>query len=85
MKVAEIEKQHPGDFKKIAHLVKGDNYRKSFQETGDADSSVWSAGIVMGLIDDLPTCKDLLDGIVAEAEETIQGRMNAFVVPAAKL
>ena len=38
-----------GDFSKIAHLVKGDNYRKSFHETGDPDSSVWSAGVCMGL------------------------------------
>ena len=32
------------------------------------------AGIVMGLIDDIPDCKTLLDSIVAEAEEVI-GRM----------
>ena len=29
----------------------GDNYRKVFQETGNLEDGVWSAGIVMGLID----------------------------------
>lgn len=37
------------------------------------------AGIVMGLIDDIPDCKTLLDNIVAEAEEVI-GRMPKVVV-----
>ena len=40
--------------------MSGENYRKSFQDTGDADSSVWSAGVVMGLIDDVPTCQVLV-------------------------
>ena len=46
--VVDIEAEHPGDFSKIAHLVRGDNYRQSFQETGDPDSSIWSAGVCMG-------------------------------------
>ena len=62
------------------HLVKGDNYKASFQETGDPSSSVWSAGTVMGLIDDVPTCKDLVEGMVAEAESIITGRLASMVV-----
>lgn len=52
LQVQELEKKYPGDFEKIHHLVKGENYRKVFQETGDLEDGVWSAGIVMGLIDD---------------------------------
>jgi hypothetical protein len=33
-RVQGIEAEHPGDFSKIHELVKGENYRKSFQETG---------------------------------------------------
>ena len=44
--VLRIEKEHPGDFSKISHLVSGQYYRKVFQETGDIDSGVWSAGTV---------------------------------------
>lgn len=31
--VVALEQEHPGDFGKISHLVKGENYRKSFHET----------------------------------------------------
>jgi nitronate monooxygenase len=37
--VVEIEAKHPGDFSKIAHLMKGDNYRRSFHETGNTQVS----------------------------------------------
>ena len=71
--VAAIEAEHPGDFSKIHHLVKGDNYRKSFHETGDIESSVWSCGPVMALIDDVPTCRQLIEGMVSEAVDVLDG------------
>ena len=37
MKVREIEFANPGDFDKIRPYVSGELYRKSFQETGDAE------------------------------------------------
>lgn len=75
MKVREIEEKQPGDFGAIGHLVKGENYRVSFQETGDATSSVWSCGQSIGLIKDIPTCKDLLEGLVSQAEDIIRNRL----------
>ena len=27
LEVLDIEKQHPGDFSKISHIIKGENYR----------------------------------------------------------
>jgi NAD(P)H-dependent flavin oxidoreductase YrpB (nitropropane dioxygenase family) len=77
--VKAIEAEFPGDIKKIYHLVKGENYKVSFQETGDAESSVWSCGPVMGLIDSVPTCEELLTGMVAEAESIIKGRLSNMV------
>lgn len=71
LEVLEIERQYPGDFQKIQHLVKGSEYRKAFQETGSLEEGVWSAGISMGLIDDIPTCQKLIDDIVAEAKASI--------------
>jgi nitronate monooxygenase len=44
-------------------------------ETGDMEHGVWSAGTVMGLIQDVPTCKELIERIVREAEEMIRGRL----------
>merc|ERR1711972_294408 len=75
LKVQEIEGEKPGDFDAIYPYVKGENYRKSFQETGDAQSSVWSCGQSIGLIKDIPTCKDLLETLVSEAEDIIRNRM----------
>ena len=78
--VLAIEKEFPGEFKKIHHLVRGDNYRKVFQETGNLDDGVWSAGTVMGLIDSVVTCEELCSSIVAEAETIIQNRLANSIV-----
>jgi nitronate monooxygenase len=37
----------------------------------------------MGLIDDIPTCEELISRIVREAEELIIGRLGGMVTPAA--
>lgn len=70
--VVAAETEDPGNFDKIRPYVMGENYRKSFQETGDPESSVWSCGQVMELIDDVPTCQVLMDRMVAEAEQILQ-------------
>ena len=44
-------------------------------EIGDPDYGVWSAGIVIGLIKDIPTCEVLLKRIESEAQATIE-RLN---------
>jgi len=72
--VREIEAEDPGNFEAIRPHVSGELYRQSFQETGDAENSIWSCGQSIGLIEDIPTCAVLIKGVVAEAEEII-GRM----------
>ena len=42
---------------------------------GDLDKGIWSAGMIVGLIDDIPTCHELISRIVAEAEEIIKRRL----------
>ena len=42
---------------------------------GDMDAGAWSCGMVAGLIHDVPTCKDLIDRIMAEAEQLIHQRL----------
>ena len=44
--VRAIEKEKPGNIAAIYKYVRGENYRKSFQETGDTESSVWSCGML---------------------------------------
>ena len=53
-------------------------YPKVMQD-GDMDAGAWSCGMVVGLIHDIPTCKELIDGIMAEADAIIRKRLAAFV------
>ncbi len=45
---------------------------------GEMDAGAWSCGMVAGLIRDIPTCKELIDRIMAEAEEIIGQRLAGF-------
>lgn len=44
---------------------------------GEMDAGAWSCGMVAGLINDIPTCQELIDRIMGEAED-IRQRMNAI-------
>jgi nitronate monooxygenase len=46
---------------------------------GDMDAGAWSCGMVAGLIHDIPTCKELIDRIMSEATEIIQGRLEGLL------
>ncbi len=42
---------------------------------GEVDAGVWSCGMVAGLIDDIPTCQELIDRIMSEATAIIRDRL----------
>ena len=46
---------------------------------GDMDAGVWSCGMVVGLINDVPTVKELIDRIMAQAEVMIRRRLIGFL------
>ena len=60
--------------KEIGPIVAGAKGRVVY-ETGDMEHGVWSAGTVMGLIKDIPSCQELIERIVGEAEQMIRGRL----------
>ena len=45
---------------------------------GDMEAGAWSCGMVAGLIHDVPTVKELVDRIMAEAETIIGQRLRQF-------
>lgn len=45
---------------------------------GDMDAGGWSCGMVAGLIHDIPTCQELIDRIMTEADEIISSRLAKF-------
>ncbi|MCW1384753.1 nitronate monooxygenase [Novosphingobium sp. KCTC 2891] len=65
-------------FEAVRELVSGVAGREMLQ-TGDLSRGVFWAGMVQGLIHDLPTCQVLLDRIVAEAEAIIRERLSGML------
>ncbi|MDA9595392.1 MAG: nitronate monooxygenase [Gammaproteobacteria bacterium TMED222] len=53
-------------------------YPKIMQE-GTMEAGAWSCGMVAGLIHDVPTCSELVERIVADAEEIISTRLSKFI------
>ncbi|MDJ0782119.1 MAG: nitronate monooxygenase family protein [Desulfosarcinaceae bacterium] len=67
-------------FSDIAEDVVG-VYPRVMQD-GEVDAGAWSCGMVAGLITDIPTCAELIDGIMAEAETLIKERLLNMLVAA---
>ncbi len=75
-KIREIEKEKGAavGIEDIRPLVAGTQNRKVLQD-GEMDAAAWSCGMVAGLIHDIPTCKELIERIVAEAEEIVRNQL----------
>ncbi|SMQ64429.1 2-nitropropane dioxygenase precursor [Altererythrobacter xiamenensis] len=61
-------------FEEVAHLVKGQRGLEGY-ESGDTDRGVWSAGMIQGLIHDVPSVGELVDRIIDEADAIITQRL----------
>ncbi|KAK2756461.1 hypothetical protein FQN54_005354 [Arachnomyces sp. PD_36] len=72
-----------GDFADVAQYVSGKRGRQVFIN-GDVDFGVWTAGQVIGLIHDIPSCDALLKRIEKEALEAM-AKTNALYTPQSKL
>ena len=75
-RLLEKEKRLGADikFEDIRSEVAGGVYPKVMID-GDMDAGVWSCGMMAGLIHDVPTCKELIDRIMAEADSIIRKRL----------
>ena len=71
-------------FEAIAHLVKGTRGKEGL-DNGDPEHGVWSAGMVQGLIHDVPSVQDLIDRIMAEAEAIIETRLQRRMMSLEKI
>lgn len=68
-----IEREHAGaKFPEIAGDINGAKVREMFFETGDVENSAYiCVGETVGLIHDIPTVKDAIEGMMTECIETI--------------
>jgi nitronate monooxygenase len=78
-KVLEIEGR-PGSthVEDLLPLVSGERSKKVIRE-GNLEEGIWWAGMVMGLIHDIPTVKELIERIVSDAEKIITTRLVTLI------
>ncbi|MDB5819087.1 MAG: nitronate monooxygenase [Rhizobacter sp.] len=76
--VVTIERRPGGaEFKDIQPLVAGARGRAAL-ESGEVDSGLVWAGQVVGLIDDIPSCAELIERMVADCRERLAASMRFF-------
>ena len=83
LEVRERER-HGAQFKDIQPLVSGTRGRQVY-EKGDPEAGVWTAGQTVVLIQDIPTCKELVARIEREAEGVIAHTASLVAPREAKL
>src|SRR3954452_7060898 len=66
LKIADIHEEVAGVYPKV-------------MIDGEMDAGAWSCGMVAGLIRDVPTVKELIDRIMADAERLIRDRLTGFL------
>jgi nitronate monooxygenase len=66
LKIADIHDQVAGVYPKV-------------MIDGEMEAGAWSCGMVVGLINDIPTVKELIDRIMADAEQIIRQRLTGFL------
>jgi len=70
-------------FQDIMHLVNGKRGRQA-ERDGDPDGGIWSAGQVVGLIDNIPTVAEFMDRFMQEAQDTVRTRLDGLLVGTAR-
>ncbi|WP_167138523.1 nitronate monooxygenase family protein [Diaminobutyricimonas sp. TR449] len=59
-----------GEFADVRELVAGRRGRTVY-ETGDLEAGIWWAGLAQALIDDIPSCSELIERMVQDAEDAV--------------
>jgi NAD(P)H-dependent flavin oxidoreductase YrpB (nitropropane dioxygenase family) len=76
--VIEISSREGAVFEDIQSLVSGAKGRLAL-ESGDPDAGLVWAGMVQGLIKDVPTVRELVERIVRDAEAILRERLSAMI------
>lgn len=68
--VAELERRPGATFEDVRALVAGARGRAAL-ESGNVDDGMLWAGVGIGLMEDIPTCAELIERIVSECRESL--------------
>lgn len=77
-KVVAIERAGGATFDDVRDLVAGKRGAAAMAD-GDVDGGIWTAGMVQGLIDDIPSVAELIERIIRDAEAIITGRLSGLI------
>ncbi|MGI9083871.1 MAG: NAD(P)H-dependent flavin oxidoreductase [Aeromicrobium sp.] len=77
--VAEIGARPGATFADVAELASSKRGRQNVLADGDMEGGMWWAGQVQGLIHDVLPVRDLVDQIIADAEEIIAKRLASMI------
>jgi NADH:quinone reductase (non-electrogenic) len=69
--VVAIQQDPTKTIEDVRHLVSGARGRANVLEGGDIDGGIWTVGQSQGLIHDIPTCKDMVAGVMRQAESVL--------------
>ena len=74
--VVEIESTGTATFEDVKDLVAGQRGRVVFEE-GDLEHGIWSAGISVARVKDIPSCEEMVSRLVADAKNIIDDRLQS--------
>lgn len=77
IKILEMEKKG-ATLEELLAITRGENAQQLYFE-GDLDAGLAECGQVVGIIHDIPTVKEVIDGIIGGAEEIIKGKLYSYV------
>lgn len=75
--IARISAQDGATFDDIAHLASGERGRAEVLHGGEMEGGMWWAGQSQGLIHDVASCSDVVDGILREAADLLEGKLGS--------
>jgi NADH:quinone reductase (non-electrogenic) len=79
--IRTLEAQPGTTFSDLRPLVAGARGRARVFEAGEVEEGgVWTAGIAMGLVTDIPSCSELVERLMAQARTTILDRLAPLAV-----
>lgn len=69
--IVEISNREGAEFSDIAELASGQRGRQAVLAEGDMEGGMWWAGQTQGLIDSVGSVQDVIDQIIADAEDAM--------------
>lgn len=69
--IAKISQGDGAQFSDVAHLASGARGRQAVLADGEMEGGMWWAGQSQGLIDDVPSCEEVISSIVSDARDLI--------------